>query len=153
VEESGDRRGDDVWYNVHLENGWIYRRSSRYPLDWVGKKKDFIVTTSLDDEGNPKLDKDGNVRRSFRAPNEDDWTLQKKKAEMDIDQSGYAVGEYIYNTLLINPEQKIKGKLVRTIERKYYKQELIQILQKQLELNKTLQDRELFERCLEALYP
>lgn len=153
VEESGDRRGDDVWYNVHLENGWIYRRSSRYPLDWVGKKKDFIVTTSLDDEGNPKLDKDGNVRRSFRAPNEDDWTLQKKKAEMDIDQSGYTVGEYIYNTLLINPEQKIKGKLVRTIERKYYKQELIQILQKQLEFNKTLQDRELFERCLEALYP
>jgi len=38
VEETDDKRGNDIWYNVHLENGWIYRRSSRTPLyDWEGK--------------------------------------------------------------------------------------------------------------------
>ncbi len=153
VEDSGDKKGDDVWYNVYLENGWIYRRSSKYPLDWVGKTKDFIVTTALDEEGNPKLDKDGNVRRSFRAPKEDDWTLQKKKTESDIEQSGHFVGEYIYDALLANPNQKIKGKLVRTIERKYYKQELQQILKTQIALNETLQNGELLQRCLEELYP
>lgn len=153
VEDSGDRKGDDIWYNVYLENGWIYRRSSKYPLDWVGKKKDFIVTTTLDDAGNPKLDKDGNVRRSFRAPKDDDWTLQKKKTENDIEQSGHFVGEYIYDTLLVNPVQKINGKLVRTIERKYYKKELQQILDKQIELNESLQNSELLKKCIEELYP
>lgn len=153
VEDSGDKKGDDIWYNVYLENGWIYRRSSKYPLDWAGKKKDFIVTTTLDDDGNPKLDKDGNVKRSFRAPKEDDWTLQKKKTENDIEKSGHFVGEYIYNALLTNPTQKINGKLVRTIERKYYKQELKQILDKQIELNETLQDSELLAKCIENLYP
>lgn len=153
VEDSGDRKGDDIWYNVHLENGWIYRRSSKYPLDWVGKKKDFIVTTALNDDGSPKLDKDGNVKRSFRAPKEDDWTLQKKKTENDIEQSSHCVGEYIYNALLANPSQKINGNLVRTIERKYYKKELQQILNKQIELNETLQDSELLNKCIEELYP
>jgi CRISPR-associated endonuclease Csn1 len=46
VTDSGDRKGkDEIWYNVYLENGWIYRRTSKVPLDWVGKIKEFIVTT------------------------------------------------------------------------------------------------------------
>ena len=35
VEDTGEKRGKDVWYNVQLENGWIYRRTSSVPLDWV----------------------------------------------------------------------------------------------------------------------
>lgn len=54
VEDSGDRKGKDIWYNVKLENGWVYRRASSIPLDWVGKVKEFIVTTDLDEKGNPK---------------------------------------------------------------------------------------------------
>lgn len=72
---------------------------------------------------------------------------------MDIDQSGHTVGEFIYDSLLAKPDQKIKGKLVRTIERKYYRQELSLILKKQQEFNKKLQDKELYTRCLEELYP
>lgn len=153
VEDSGDRKGSDVWYNVYLENGMIYRRSSRIPLDWEGKVKDFIVTTDLDKDGNPKKDKDGNVKRSFRAPKEDDWTLLKKKTEADLDHSGLTVGAYIYDALLDNPDQKIRGKLVRTIERKYYKEELRRILECQMCYQEELRDRSLYQACVEALYP
>lgn len=50
--------------------------------------------------------------------------MVKKKTEADIDQTHKTVGTYIYDTLLGNPSQKIRGRLVRTIERKYYKEEL-----------------------------
>lgn len=153
VEDSGDRKGDNVWYNVKLENGWIYRRSSSIPLDWVGKTKDFIVTTELNDDGTIKTDKDGKEKRLFRAPKEDDWGLMKKKTEYSIDNSGSTVGEYIYNSLLYNPDQKIIGKLVRTIERKYFKEELRAIINKQKEFIPELDDRSLYESCIDELYP
>lgn len=152
VEDSGEKKGKDIWYNVHLENGWVYRRTSNMPLDWVGKTKEFIVTTDLEKDGTPKKDKEGNVKRSFRAPKEDDWSLVKKKTEADIDQTHKTVGTYIYDTLLGNPSQKIRGRLVRTIERKYYKEELKLILDKQKEFHPELQDRALYAACVEELY-
>lgn len=152
VEDSGERKGDSIWYNVKLENGWIYRRASAIPLDWVGKVKDFIVTTDLNDDGTVKTDKDGKEKRSFRAPKEDDWTLLKKKTECSIDISGNTVGEYIFNSLLNNPNRKIIGKLVRTIERKYYKEELRAIVNKQKEFIPELNDASLYAACIEELY-
>ena len=153
VEATNEKKGDEVWYNVHLENGMIYRRTSKEPLDWVGKVKEFIVTTDLDKDGLPKKDKEGNIKRSFRAPKEDDWTLLKKKTEADIDNSHKTVGCYIYDSLLQKPDQKIIGKLVRTVERKFYKDELIQILRKQQEYIPELQDEALYLSCIEELYP
>ena len=153
VEDSGDKKGKAIWYNVKLENGWVYRRASEIPLDWVGKVKDFIVTTDLNDDGSIKTDKDGKEKRSFRVPKEDDWTLLKKKTEYTIDNSGNTVGEYIYNSLLNNPDQKIIGKLVRTIERKYFKDELKAIINKQKEFIPELNDSKLYAVCIEELYP
>lgn len=153
VESTGEKKGDEVWYNVHLENGMIYRRTSKEPLDWVGKVKEFIVTTDLEKDGTPKRDKEGNVKHSFRAPKEDDWTLMKKKTEADIENSQKTIGCYIYDTLLQKPDQKIIGKLVRTVERKLYKDELIQILRKQSEFILELQDEALYLSCIEELYP
>ena len=153
VEATDEKKGDDIWYNVHLENGMIYRRSSRIPLDWEGKIKEFIVTTDLEKDGTPKKDKDGNIKRSFRAPKEDDWTLLKKKTEFDIDNSHKTVGCYIYDSLLAHPDQKIIGKLVRTVERKYYKEELQQILETQKNFIPELQNEALYKACVEELYP
>lgn len=153
VEDSGEKRGKDTWYNIRLENGWIYRRTSSIPLDWVGKTKEFIVTTELNEDGTPKKDKEGNIRRSFRSPNEDDWTLVKERTQSDIEHSGKTVGTYIYDTLLQNPNQKVRGKLIRTIERKFYKDELSQIIEKQAEFHTELQDRELYHHCIKELYP
>lgn len=153
VVDSGEKKGkDEIWYNVHLENGWIYRRTSKIELDWIGKIKEFIVTTDLNDDGTVKTDKEGKEKRSFRAPDENDWTLVKKKTEYDIDKSHKTVGSYIYDTLLQNPNQKIKGKLVRVIERKFYKSELENILIKQKEFHSELCDENLYQACLEDLY-
>lgn len=153
VEATDEKKGDDVWYNVYLENGMIYRRSSRISLDWEGKIKEFIVTTDLEKDGSPKKDKEGNIKRSFRAPKEDDWTLLKKKTEFEIDNSHKTVGSYIYDALLQNPDQKIIGKLVRTVERKYYKDELCQILAVQKAMMPELQNENLYNTCIEELYP
>ena len=152
VEATDQKKGDDVWYNVFLENGMIYRRTSKYPLDWEGKTKEFIVTTELEKDGSLKKDKEGNIKRSFRAPQEDDWTLLKKKTEADIEKSQKTVGCYIYETLLQKPNQKIIGKLVRTVERNYYKDELRQILEKQQSLIPELQNEDLYQACVEELY-
>lgn len=153
VENTGEKRGDGTWYNVLLEDGSVYRRTSAIPLDWEGKVKEFIVTTDLEPDGTEKKDKDGNIKRSFRAPKDDDWTLLKKKTEYDIENSGMTVGCFIYESLLANPDQKIIGKLVRTIERKFYKEELKLILQTQQSLIPELQDSELYRQCVEELYP
>ena len=154
VEDTGEKRGQDTWYNIHLENGWIYRRTSKTPLsDWTGKVKEFIITTSLDENGSPKLDKDGEVKRSFRAPKPDDWALRKKRTEKSIEQENVTVGTYIYDNILKNPAEKVRGQLVRTIERKYYRKELEAILKKQSEFIHELSDKTLFEACIKELYP
>lgn len=144
VEATDDKKGKETRYNVHLENGWIYCRTSTEPLDWVGKTKEFIVTT--------EIKKDGEVKRSFRAPGENDWMLVKKRTESEIIRSGKTVGEFIYDTLLQNPNQKIKGRLVRVVERKFYKDELIIILARQREFHPELSDKTVLNRCLDELY-
>ena len=152
--EDPQKGKEDIWYNIILENGWIYRRSSKVPLlDWTGKMKEFIVTTELNPDGIPKKDKEGNEKRSFRAPAEGDWMLLKKRTETNIEKSRKTVGCYIYDTLLQSPEQKIKGKLIRTIERKFYKQELLEILQKQAGFHPEFQDKNIYKACIEELYP
>lgn len=144
----------DIWYNIVLENGWIYRRASKTPLfNWKGKIQEFIVTTDLNADGSVKTDKEGKEKRSFKAvDSEKDWVAIKKSTEEKIDKSFKTVGEYIYDTLLQNPKQKIKGKLIRTIERKFYKSELARILEKQLVLHTELQDKDIYKACLEELY-
>lgn len=143
-----------IWYNVILENGWVYKRESKIPLfDWIGKQKNFIVTTELNDDGTIKLNKDNEEKRSFRSPKDDDWGLVKIRTEQTINQSNKSVGSFIYDNLLKNPNQKIKGELVRTIERHYYKSELKQILETQIEFHSaTLKDRDLYKKCIDELY-
>lgn len=153
VEATDEKKGDGTWHNVYLENGMVYRRTSKTFLDWEGKTKDFIITTLLDNNGQPKVDKDGQIRRSLRQPKEEDWGLLKKKTEASIGKSGKTVGSYIYDSLLSDPTQKIKGRLVRTIEREYYKSELKAILEKQKQFIPELNDKELYDRCVEELYP
>ncbi len=153
VEDSGDKKGNETWYNVQLENGMIYRRSSKQPLDWVGKTKAFIVTTQLNPDGTEKRDKDGNIKRSFRAPKDDDWALLKIRTEQLIEKGHYTIGAYIFDNLLKKPQQKIIGQLVRTVDRKFFKDELHAILNKQKEFITQLNDRNLYAKCIEELYP
>lgn len=155
-----DSKGEEQWYNVILENDWVYKRKSKKPLnDWIGKTREFIVTTQLEEDGTAKKDKEGKIKRSFRSPKEDDWGLVKKKSEQGLDQFNEkhgvkGVATYIYDALLNDPKQKIRGKLVRTIERHYYKDELEQILSAQAGFHKDVfENRDLYKACVDELYP
>ena len=143
--------------SVILENGIKGKIFRKEVPDWIGQKKDIIVKVDLDKDGKDKYDETGELCCIFKIPTEQEWEEQweliKAKTQNDLDSSEKTVGAYIYDTLLQMPKQKIRGKLVRTIERKYYKNELLQILEKQKEFHPELQDRALYEACLEELYP
>lgn len=148
-----DAKGKDVWYNIRFEDSdIIYRRKSKYPLNWVGKKRNLIISTKLDEDGKPKLKKDGSIDYSVKSPNDDDWAVMKIKTEQDLKTSRQTVGQYIYAALLANPSEKIRGGLVRTIERDFYKDELEKILQQQKEYHTELNDRSLYDLCIKELY-
>ena len=120
---------------VVLENGTRGKIFKKEIPDWMGQRKDVIVTVDIDKEGNDKLDENGELSCRFKIPTEQEWDEQweliKAKTQNDLEVSGKTVGAYIYDTLQQMPRQKIRGKLVRTIERSYYKDELRRILEKQ----------------------
>lgn len=142
------RKGGGSWYNVTLENGWVYKKPSLLKPDWEGKTRGFIATFQLDKDGNRKSD-----QPKLSAPKEDDWGLRKIKTEHDIKQSGLTIGDYIYQSLLHNPDRKIIGDLVQTVDRELYLEELRQILDQQKKHIPELNDHQLYLRCIEELYP
>ena len=147
VVDSGDKikNTDTILYDVFFSNGWKYDRQITKPEDWLGKTREFIVTISTLASGEKKL--------SFKAvDSEKDWIAIKQKTEQNISYSNKTVGEYIYDTLLKEPNQKIRGKLIRTIERKFYKDELRQILKEQKKHHSELQDEKLYNVCINELY-
>ncbi|RNL86700.1 CRISPR-associated protein Csn1 [Sinomicrobium pectinilyticum] len=146
VLDTGEKVKGNTLYNVIFENGWEYDRQITKVEGWEGRTKEFIVTT--------KTLTSGEVKRTYKAvDSEKDWIAIKAKTEQDIDQSDKTIGEYIYDTLLHTPTQKIRGKLVKTIERKFYKEEFRKIIFRQIELQPELFTKELYEKCIEELYP
>lgn len=151
-EDTMKRKGKQ-WFIAQLDNGLIYKSTNPGLPLWQGKTKAFIVTYKLNDDGTIKKDKEGNDCYSMTMPqSDDDYNLLKEKTKKDIDNSGKTVGEYIYDAILANPDVKIRGGLVRTIERRFYKEELRQILATQCSLHDELHNRELYEKCINELY-
>lgn len=144
-------------FTLTLANGERGKWFGKSVPDWKGQKKDIIVTIDLDKNGNDKCDENGEPTRRFKIPTEQEWEEQwglvKAKTEKDLNTSGKTVGTYIYDTLLQTPNQKIRGKLIRTIERRYYKEELYQILTIQEKFHPELRDEKLLQACIEELYP
>lgn len=155
------------WYNVILENGWIYSAPFISEPKWINSIRDFLVTEEIDEEGNIKLTKDKESKEKRKItplPSFEEIDLMSKKdqdkiykkikarTEITISNSGKTVGTYIFDTLLLNPTQKINGKLVRTIERRFYKEELEKILKEQINHHPELQSKELYSACCEELY-
>nr|WP_238536293.1 type II CRISPR RNA-guided endonuclease Cas9 [Chryseobacterium populi] len=145
VVDSGENIKGKILYDVYFENGWKYEKQIVKTEDWIGRTKEFIVTESIL--------KNGDTKRTFKAvDSEKDWIAIKTKTEQEIDKSHKTVGAYIYEALLQNPKQKIKGKLVRTIERKFYREELKKILERQKEFHPELQSDDLYNDCIRELY-
>ncbi len=136
-----DKKNDKKhWFNIKLENDWVYSATFTTEPQWLNTEKEFLIIEELDDEGNIKIvkdkrkDVDGREKRKITPlPSFEDIDLMSKKdqdkiykkikakTEITIANSGKTVGTYIYDTLLKKPNQKINGKLIRTIERKFYK--------------------------------
>mgnify|MGYP003294163701 FL=1 len=147
------------WYDVKLENNLLYQAAFLNDISyWVGTERDFLL--------NSKKLKDGTLKNtlSFLPTFEEIDSMNdtqknkmyakiKLKTEKLIEDTQKTVGEFIYDSLLQNPDVKIAGKLIRTIERKFYKEELVKILRKQSEFHSELQNRELYLQCVNLLYP
>jgi CRISPR-associated endonuclease Csn1 len=143
--------------NVKLSNGEIGKYFNKEIPNWIGQRKNIIVTVDLDKNGNDRFEEDGiTIKRKFSIPTDEDWEkkwkLIKIKTEKEIKDSKKTLGTYVYDTLLQNPKQKINGQLVRVIERKFYKDELKQILETQQKYHIQLQDKTLYTECLKELY-
>ncbi|WP_405266640.1 type II CRISPR RNA-guided endonuclease Cas9 [Cellulophaga sp. Ld12] len=148
--DSGDEVKGNKLYDVVFENGWQYDKQITKTEDWIGKIREFIVTSTFQ--------KDGSVKRSYKKVDSTlDWIAIKEKSQQEVDvfnaeNNTVGVATYIFDVLLKNPDQKINGKLIKTIERKYYREELKAILAKQIEEHAELQNRSLYKDCIEELY-
>jgi CRISPR-associated endonuclease Csn1 len=168
-----DKKNDKkTWYKMTFENGWEYSATFTAEPDWLNTKREFLITEEFDESGNIKIVKDKKSdttgkekRRITLLPSFDEINLMSKKeqdkiykkikvrTEITISNSGKTVGAYIYDTLLQNSTQKIRGKLIRTIERKFYKEELKKILEKQKEFHAELRNNDYYQKCVLDLYP
>ncbi len=154
---------DTTLYIVELEDGLkgkLFKKdeSNWIGQSWIGQRKTIFVSMQLDKDGNEKWDENLDCQDCrFTIPTNNDWTnrwaLLKKKTEQDLDDFGMTVGEYIYNSLIVDPYQKVLGKTVQTVDRTFYEKELRMILEKQKEYHPELNDANLYQECITLLYP
>jgi CRISPR-associated endonuclease Csn1 len=151
VIDSGQKVKGNILYDITFENGWEYDNQITKKEDWIGKTREFIVTTTIR--------KDGTIKRSYKKVNsEEDWLAIKEKTQNEVDayndkNQTFGIGCYIFDALLKKPTQKIRGKLVKTIERKYYKEELEKILRTQVNFHPDVFNDKALKKCIEELYP
>ncbi len=154
-----DKKYEKYWYEMPLDNGLIYRASFYNDVSsWVNETKEFVLKTTILKDGSKKeelsfLPTPDEIEKMDPQRKNKMYAKIKLRTEKNIDNSNKTVGSYIYDALLQNPDQKIIGKLVRTVERKYYKDELCQILAVQKAMMPELQNENLYKACIEELYP
>ena len=154
-----DKKYEKYWYEMPLDNGLTYRAAFYNDVSaWKNETKDFVLKTTILKDGSKKeelsfLPTPDEIEKMDAKRKGKMYAKIKLRTEKSIDNSHKTVGCYIYDSLLQNPNQKIVGKLVRTVERKYYKDELKQILDIQKTLLPELQDEALYKACIEELYP
>jgi len=128
---------------IHLSEGLVGEYSDKEIPEWVGKSKEFIVTT--------KQTKDGE-KVSLTAPKDTDWTLRKKRTESTLESYDSTLGAYIYELLLQDPMIKIRGSAVHTVDRHWYKEELTAILDTQVKYHPELLEVSQYESAIQELY-
>ena len=154
-----DKKYDKYWYEMPLDNGLTYRAAFYNDMSaWARQTKEFILKTTILKDGTKKeelsyMPTPAEIEKMDPKKKGQMFAKIKLRTEKDIIASQKTVGEFIYDSILANPNQKIIGKLVRTIERKFYKNELRQILEKQKEFHAELRDESLYAACCEELYP
>ena len=157
IKKDKDKKYNKYWYDIILENGLVYQAAfyNDFIYNWINQDREFIIERISLKNGTEK------VKLSYLPTfdeidkmdkKEQDKYYKKIKIKTENSIGNKTVGCYIYDHILQNPNEKIKGKLVRTIERKYYKEELKAILEKQVALQPELFTDQLFADCIRELY-
>lgn len=163
-------------YTLTYHNGWQeIKQPKNFTFRYknaLNKSYDYIVETVYDNQG--KLKSQQGKERKLREPdlsdNSSDWTLLKKKTEKEaltfnIEQ-GYKnndgsaknyISPKIYNALKSDAKTgnrtKIIGGMFQVVDRDFYREELNQIITTQKRFHKRLEDKKVFEQCVNTLYP
>ncbi len=163
-------------YTLTYDNGWNEVKDQKnFTFKYknaLNKTFDYIVTTVYDINGEVKNQqgKERTLREPDFSDNSSDWTLLKKKTEKEvlafnIDQGlkkedGSAqnfISPKIYNVLKndakSNIHTKIIGGMFQVVDRDFYREELSQIITTQKQFHTSLEDKKIFEKCVETLYP
>jgi CRISPR-associated endonuclease Csn1 len=158
-------------YTLTYQNGW---QETKYPRNFTFKYKnainktfDYIVETVYDKEG--KIKNQQGKERKLREPNlndsSNDWTLLKKKTEKEalvynaekFGKPKKYISPKIYNTLkkdaITGKRTKIIGGMFQVVDRDFYREELKKIIAIQKQFHISLEDKEIFEKCVKTLYP
>lgn len=157
VRNTGRKIKENFVFKVELETGWIKEQQSKFTPKWKDTKRDFIIKTKYDENGNRIL-KGADKGRNINIPKEEDWTLMKLKTETSLTSfntknNSKGVASFVYYNLLQNPKQKIKADLITVIERDYYRDELDVIYNNQEQFHPELKNRNLYEQAIQLLYP
>jgi len=170
-------------YDFNYTNGWrIEKKKEKFDFTYQKLQKQiqdehkvitelFVISNRFDFNGKPESIIPNIKLPDFSSEGSKDWTLLKKKTEKDIvsynisqgftNEDGGAkhfISPKIYNVLKndvkTGERTKIIGGLFQTIDRKFYREELSQILKTQEKFHtSTLDNEEIFEKCVKLLYP
>ncbi len=131
----------------------------------------FVISNKYNFEGEPESRIPNIKVPDFNSEGGKDWTLLKKKTEKDaitfnmdkgfVDKETknvkYYISPKIYDVLTHDAKSgertKIIGGLFQTIDRKFYREELNQIITIQKKFHKNLEDKAFFTKCVKLLYP
>ncbi len=158
-------------YHLTYNNGWQQtKRKDKYTFQFekaLDKSYDYVVETIYDKLGNIKLQ--SGIERKLREPNfgdnSNDWTLLKKKTEKEalafnldkFKEPKKYISPKIYSILkqdaISGSRTKIIGGMFQTVDRSFYREELKQIISIQQTFHQNLNDKEVFEKCVQLLYP
>lgn len=145
---------------IEFNNEWKYNGKGNNWINLpIGKELNFVCTRTFDVTGKTK-------KISLKAVSDEDkkviWAYLKLDTENKIEKFNHVhgtkgVASYIYAHLLSDQESlfhtKIIGNLVESIERKYYHDEIIAILETQSKFHEELEDRDIYNNAINTLYP
>ncbi|WP_295222509.1 type II CRISPR RNA-guided endonuclease Cas9 [uncultured Chryseobacterium sp.] len=170
-------------YNFIYTNGWkTEKKKEKFDVSYQKLEKQikeeqriitelFVISNKYDFNGEPESVIPSIKLPDFNSEGSKDWTLLKKRTEKDIifyniskgfvneDRSAkHFISPKIYDILKNDAKTgertKIIGGLFQTIDRKFYREELYQIINTQRKFHTTtLNNKDLFEKCVKLLYP
>ncbi|HQE11793.1 MAG TPA: HNH endonuclease domain-containing protein [Flavipsychrobacter sp.] len=157
------------WQEVKQPNNFTFRYKNA-----LHKSYDYIVETVYDNQGKIRTQqgKERKLREPDLSDNSSDWTLLKKKTEKETlafnIEKGYQnsngsaksyISPRIYNVLKNDAQSetgkrtKIIGGMFQVVDRDFYREELKQIIATQKQFHSSLNDKEVFDKCIKFLYP